>query len=624
VSVAAAVAVNGPPATAATAVPTTYDTPAITGTGTYSRSSTDLMRWAKLADPRELDSLTNLSSFGVPNWSTVGNPTIAFNRRLNLSTTLRTVQYDLISDTTANQVFATTTNFRTLPPMNIDFVTNGSHLIPVKQDHTDVNSYWDYAVGPGRIWREATDVINGTAWQRASFPFALIESNQNCTHNGVMTFAYSQTSITNVKFQISSETCKYHKFNMRGEVQVSTSTLSTSINQEQVRNDYAAEVAARMPRKAFASLKTDNGNLSTFDLTAFDRADPNHQQGSTTTEMTAYGVVLNDPTNGNALTNYVSECPTRHGNYPYCADLRMPSFSIAKSTYTGASYMHLRQQSSNVDALRIGTEIPALPDTWNGVSVPQTIDMATGHYNSTVHLRESTSDEASAAESQFLLATSYAAHVTEASDPYFAWHNNPGQAFVYQSHNSFLAARAMTRYNRGDLLPTLWSNVYGPGKAGLSKGAYEVLRTDLRDTWGGVAEPTTSPSGQAKGSHGQWFNRDDTGKIARLFNPWRGVINGAQVLHRPTLDASLRLVSGDLGLSANSPVDANERYNNGLWSTTRNGGTCNYPVSMMRGYGGQVVAMSPNNNASLWFYSDNNHFNWQAGMAELEEIRAIC
>ena len=76
---------------------------------------------------------------------------------------------------------------------------------------------WNLIVGAGSVWDQAGD--NG--YTRASLPFALIERSQNCVHNGELTFLFSNTqqpSISQVRYQITQETCYYMKVDMWGQV----------------------------------------------------------------------------------------------------------------------------------------------------------------------------------------------------------------------------------------------------------------------------------------------------------------------------------------------------------------------------------------------------------------------
>ena len=65
----------------------------------------------------------------------------------------------------------------------MQLVQNGSHLVPVVRGLQYTGSpAWNLAVGAGRAWNEDGD----GGQTRASLPFALVERNANCVHNGVL------------------------------------------------------------------------------------------------------------------------------------------------------------------------------------------------------------------------------------------------------------------------------------------------------------------------------------------------------------------------------------------------------------------------------------------------------
>ena len=50
-----------------------------------------------------------------------------------------------------------------------------------------------------------------------ALPFALIRTNANCTHNSVLTFLFDDHgNVSNVAWQIASETCAYLQFDAWG------------------------------------------------------------------------------------------------------------------------------------------------------------------------------------------------------------------------------------------------------------------------------------------------------------------------------------------------------------------------------------------------------------------------
>src|SRR5271170_5012342 len=164
---------------------------------------------------------------------------------------------------------------------------------------------------------------------RASLPFALVQRNQNCVHNGEMAFLYSNAKspkISNVYFQITQETCYPMKFNLWGLASASYEPANLPRAAE-LKSEHAAELANRMPTKALEALAADHPS-SAINLAAIPAEYKNPS------EITTYGVVLNG-------VNYSSGCPTRSGEYAFCAEMRLPSYSIAKSAFAGVALMRL-------------------------------------------------------------------------------------------------------------------------------------------------------------------------------------------------------------------------------------------------------------------------------------------
>ena len=102
----------------------------------------------------------------------------------------------------------------TIPEFDYEFVQCGDSLLPVQRGRilTD-NPYWDLLLHPGRAWSTPFD----EGMSRASFPFALTMKAENCVQNGLMTFLYDDDSVSDVRWQITQETCHFHMFDMWGQ-----------------------------------------------------------------------------------------------------------------------------------------------------------------------------------------------------------------------------------------------------------------------------------------------------------------------------------------------------------------------------------------------------------------------
>src|SRR5208283_4120230 len=379
---------------------------------------------------------------------------------------------------------ASNSPWRHLPSFSFQFVQNGSYLIPVQQGLVITgNAAWNYIVGPGRVWREKSD----KGYMRASLPFALVERNQNCVHNGEMTFLFNRKkspNISKVRYQVPQETCLYFKLDLWGQLAASYAPGSVS-NDQALENTEAAEVANRLPTKPFSALATDYPN-SGIDIANFT------QGFHSPADITTYGLLING-------VNYVSGCQTRYGSYAFCDNMRLPSYSTAKSSFAGLAMMWLgRQYGSEVYNRLIRDYVPEYVDggDWTNVTFDNTSDMATGNYNSA----SDQADENSPQEHAFLLAEPYSTRIADAfaSFPHKA---APGTTWVYQSHATFILTQAMKSYlqqqqgGEADIFNSIRDAVFKP--LNMSQGSLSMLRTD------------NSTLGKPFGSHGLFFIQDD-------------------------------------------------------------------------------------------------------------------
>jgi CubicO group peptidase (beta-lactamase class C family) len=562
---------------------------ALSGSGAVERSQLtfdDLMT-GRAGDP------VDEGAFALPEEASM--PKVVFEGRLQLSTQPETGGWKLVRDD-ANYA-ADPARFH-LPDLTLEFVQDGSYLIPVTQGLVFSGSkYWNHIIGPGRIWQENGD----HSYARASFPFTLVERNQNCTHNGVMAFLYNGVHVSKVRYQITQETCLTFKFDLWG--QVGAFYLPGSIPQAAaLKAAHAAELTGRLPTKPMAAL-TDDFPGSGFDETALTG-------GITAADMSLYGLVIEG-------TNYVSGCNTRHGRYAYCEQMRLPSYSTAKSAFAAVALMRLGQKyGTGVYDLLVKDYLPEAASAagdWSAVTFRNALDMATGNYDQAGF----EVDEGGTNELMFLdLAESYTDKIRYAFG--FPHQEPPGQAWVYHTSDTFIATRAMQNYlveqegEAADIFNFVRDEVYIP--LHLSTGALTTLRSDNR------------PEGAPFGGYGLFWTQDDIAKLAFLLNNQGGAIAGKQLLEPGLLAASLQRDPADRGLDTTGlPV---YKYRNGFWArqwtpveTSRY--PCTFWTPFMSGYGGITVALMPN--GSIYYYfSDNNEFSWYQAVNESNKLRPMC
>jgi len=578
----------------------------LTGSGVVSRTANT---YASLMASSQPTGLVNESNFGLP--PNAAAPTDTFEGTLTLTPVAAryfSVYYDQLNQTNHGR---NTAPFATLPAFSFQFVQNGSYLIPVTQGLAITGSAtWNYIIGPGRVWKEAGD--NG--YTRAAFPLTLVQRNQNCVHNGSVTFLFNKNASPNIShaaYQFTGEGCPTFMFDMAGQV-VASYAPSTVANDTAIENAEAAEVANRMPVKPFSALATDfpSSGIDTGALLS-QYVYPN--------SVTTYGVVING-------INYSSGCATRHtaaglGPYPFCSEMRMPSYSTAKSAFSSLAMMRLGQLYGNAAYSNlISTWVPQYVDggTWTNVTFGNTSDMATGNYISSAY----ESDENGSATTAFINAETYATKISDAITP-FPHKAAPGTVWVYQSVASFILTQGMNAYlkriqgSSADLFNMVSTSVYQPLLT--SQGFQSTVRTD------------NSATGAPSGYYGLFFNIDDVAKIGQFVDAGTGVINSTQVLDRTRLQEALFRTSNP-GLPV--PDTGNPQYKNtwvylhNFWGkkiTSAEFPTipCSLTIPFMSGYGGNTIMPLPNG-ATYYVFSDAYEFPIDAAITQINKLLSYC
>jgi formylglycine-generating enzyme required for sulfatase activity len=479
-----------------------------------------------------------------------------------------------------------------LPEFDFEFVQSGTFLIPAQRgliigDHPN----WNYIFGPGRVWRENGD----QGHSRASFPFALVWKGSNATFNGTMTFLFDDQNVSKVWYQITQETTTYTQANLWGLLDAAYHAGPVQ-DADRIRADFDQELADRFPTKPIEQLAEDYPGV---DVSAFGRGvSPEH--------MTWYGFVVNG-------VNYVSGCRTRFGQYAYCESMRATSYSTAKSAFVSMALMRLAQKHGpEVADLLIRDYVPEYADSpgdWTRVTFNNTIDMATGNYQSAGYM----TDEDGPKMGAYFETQPYAKRIAAAFDwPHSA---QPGEQWVYRTCDTFVLTRAMHNYLQSqqgpdaDIFEFVVDEVYKPLRVG--PGAYTTMRT-ADNNW----------QGQAEGGYGLWWIQDDIAKIATLLNNSGGMIDGVQVLHPDLLAAAMQQDPGDRGVD----IDRQRKYNNAFWAQRygqAEGFDCEFWVPEMLGVSGNAVILMPNG-STYYYFSDNQQFIWDAAVKESDKIVPHC
>ncbi|MFE2448878.1 hypothetical protein ACFXDF_43825 [Streptomyces sp. NPDC059426] len=572
-----------PPTIAALAATAPIPGDPLTGSGAVNRTE---LTAGQLAGGTAEDTVPD-SAFALP--AQAAPPTHSFEGTLTLDGLSTAGGFRALKDPHG---YGDTAATRHLPPVDIALVQNGSHLVPAKRglQYTG-NQAWNLAVGPGRAWNEDGDGQR----TRASLPFALVERNANCVHNGALTFLFDTASISEVHYQITTETCEYFQFDMWGQVPADYRPGPVD-GAENLRDAYASEVGNRLPTKPISALATDYPD-SGVDVAKFG-------SGITPSALSTFGFYFGG-------VHYVGNCRTRQGEYPFCGQMLLPSYSTAKSAFAGTAMLRLAQRYGPAVAQeKLSDRIPetAGNTAWSGVTLDHTLDMATGNYTSPGY----ETDESGRTMADFFAAEPYADKMRPALS--FPRKASPGSKWVYHTSDTFLATRAMNNYLQD--------------KAGSDADIFDMLRDDVLEPIGVgpdslVSSRTdNSPGGAPFGGYGMFWTQDSVARFAKFLNNDHGAVNGTQILDPTLLAATMQRTPQDRGMTTTGTKPM--KYQNGFWgaeftSADNPAYTSPFYVPFMSGYGGITVAMMPNG-ATYYYFSDNNEFSWSAAVAEADKL----
>lgn len=507
----------------------------------------------------------DLSAFAPP--ADAKPPSHQFEGRLKLSgkPSTRTVVAD--KDFLRNQDIR---DARTFPQdFDFEFVQHGDALIPIQRGTIPGNhAWWEFVLEPGKVWDEADD----KGYTRAVIPFALVQKNANCTHNGVLMILFRDDAVlANAAVQISSETCQYLQFDLWGSLKARYTPQVIAVKATIISN-YENEIESRMPTRPLSALSAMDG-IEVEKLAIGDAS------GST-----RHGVIWN-------RIHYVSACATRQGDYPYCDVLGVPSFSVAKSTVAGIALMRMQRIDPGIKDRKVSDVVLASGcrrEDWHDVSLVDLLDMASGHYTDPAYM----ADEDSADVVAFFRPVENNTKIAFACEAY-ARKQAPGERWIYHTADTYLlgvALQTLLRQQPGQAHDDVFNDVvdaeiYAPLK--LSPTARVTRRS-----YDSAAQPFFG--------WGLTLYADDIAKLADFLNVDRGRINGKPMLDQAMLDAAMQRDPSNGGLQV-AHLDR-YRYQHGFWARNLQKELgCGKPtwVPFMSGFGGINVAMFPN--GATWY-----------------------
>jgi hypothetical protein len=463
------------------------------------------------------------------------------------------------------------------PGVAISFFTDKGDLVPFTQDvirfgsSNRGRSYWDIIVQPGRVWSQLED----DGWSRAGFPFALVNSLEGETHNGLATFLYKDGRVSNLRFQIVQQTAPYYikdDFVAAGLVPATFAPVATD-RLSSLKRGYEADRADAVPIASWDELaaKVGRAKLANFDGT-----------------MRARDIVLSGLDYQG--TFYLKGCQSAGGQLPWCDRARFGVWSATKVLANETALLRLAAKyGPAVFEMRIADYVPeaARYGGWRNVRFEDAINMATGIGNgSTKREPNDTSDGyLDAGYSRWYEARSTQEKVAALLKDGGVYPWGPGQVTRYRDQDMFILGVAMDRFLKSKEGPTadIWSMLQREVFAPIGIHQAPTNRTIEAD--GSAGHPLMA--------YGYYPTISDMVLIARLYQNG-GRHGDQQILYAPRIR---ELLAGPepRGFPTGEKLPAGETtYINAFWVTSYAGSQdCRLFYPRMIGWGGNIVALMP-------------------------------
>ena len=470
-------------------------------------------------------------------------------------------------------------NHKNIPKFEIEISSLDGKVYPKNTKIIETNHlFWNiqFGVGSSKLEISSSNTL-------ITLPFSLIHKSANCIHNGIGVFSISNDNqISNIIFEIASETCAYYKFDYVGlysaNFQLTNALPNLSNNSD--KNIISIENLYK------------RYNLTNKSFLNSDYIDPSN--------VTMFGLI-------DSNNHYVSSCMTRLGNYPFCDQILLPSYSLAKSIAGTFSLSLLESQYGSISNLYVSDLVPeCYGRKWKNVTLNNLSDMSTGQYFNSIH----DFDESSVASSEVIFM--FEEHKDKIKKACSAFPNKtkPGTRFVYHTSDTYILGVALNNYlqsnsNRKDyfndvLIPFLESN-------NLSQTSQSVLATNdnIKQSYTGW---------------GMFFLRSDLDGLATIIH---NIKNNSSTQLTYLYDA----LNPNDNNSLLAIPSVNIYYNNGFWSRKfdKNIFNCSEDVwiPFMSGFGGITFAFFPNG-MSYYYFSDGYEFAWESAIFSSHSIKPFC
>jgi Beta-lactamase len=468
-------------------------------------------------------------------------------------------------------------NPKLFPGVAISFFTDKGDLVPFTQDVIRYGSsdrgrsYWDVIVQPGRVWSQAGD----RGWSRAGFPFALVNSIEGETHNGVATFLYKDGRVSNLRFQIVQQTAPFYikdEFVAAGLVPATFEPVATD-QLSSLKKVYEADRTDAVPIAGWGELEAKAGGaaLANFDGT-----------------MRVKDIVLSGLDYQG--TFYLKGCQSAAGPLPWCDRARFGVWSATKVLANETVLLRLAEKfGPAVFELKIADYVPqaARYQGWRDVRFEDAINMATGIGNgSTRRDPNDTSDGyIDATYSNWYEARSVKEKVAALLTDGRVYPWGPGQVTRYRDQDMFVLGVAMDAFLKS--------------KEGPTANIWSMLQREVLEPIGIHHAPTNrtieadGSLGQPLMAYGYYPTISDMVLIARLYQNG-GKHGDQQILYAPRI-RELLASPNPRGLPTGEKLPEGETtYTNAFWVTSYAASQdCRVFYPRMIGWGGNIVALMP-------------------------------
>jgi CubicO group peptidase (beta-lactamase class C family) len=290
----------------------------------------------------------------------------------------------------------------------------------------------------------------------------------------------------------------------------------------------------------------------------------------------------------------------------------LPSYSVAKTILAGLALMRAEAVHPGARNLAVTDYVPECRAAggWEGVTFENLLDMATGHYESTVPQ----ADEDAMNTGRFYIAPTHAEKIRIACT-HFPRKDAPGKRWVYHTTDTYILGAALSAwwkqekgadadFYRDLLLEPLFKRL----------GLSPELATPRR-TLDAAAQPFTG--------WGLVLRRDDLVKLGAFLALGDGALGPDRLFDAAMVRGAMQRDPADPGLQA---TNRDFRYNNGVWAWDIAGTLgCKQPawIPFMSGFGGISVVMMPNG-IVYYYVSDGGVFRWARAVVESQRFGTIC